>query len=77
MTTLEKLYTGGIMDKAPKEKSCCDCKAIKPMDEFKKSYKNRDGRHCRCRKCEKKRLDAKKIAEVTNGYFVHDRYYCY
>lgn len=76
MITLEKLYPGGINDAPPKEKACRDCKQVKPMNDFKKSYKNRDGRHCRCRACEKKRVDNLKQL-VNPELFVHDKYYSF
>lgn len=72
---LDRLYKGGINDKPPKEKPCCDCKQVKPLAMFKKSYKNRDGRHSRCRECEKKRIDSQKVQEAISGFFKHDKYY--
>ena len=77
MVKLDKLYKGGIMDKPPKEKKCKDCKQIKPLKDFKKSYKNKDGRNSRCRLCDKKRLEAQRIAVVNSEYFVHDKYYSF
>lgn len=77
MIRLDKLYKGGVMDKTPTEKKCSDCDVVKPLKEFKKNYKNRDGRLKRCRICEKKRIDAQKSTRQENGLFQHDKYYSF
>lgn len=76
MTRLENLQKGGVMDKPPTEKKCCDCGRVKPVGLFKKSHGYRDGRLKRCRDCERKRI-ASQQSEIDNGFFAHDKYYSF
>jgi len=73
---LDKLYKGGVTDKPPKEKKCKDCGSTKPMADFKKSYKNRDGRANRCRSCDKEKAVLNAVTHNPE-YFEHDKYYSF
>lgn len=64
------------MDTAPKEKKCKGCETVKPLADFKISYKNRDGRANRCRACDRERAILKREAKNPE-YFEHDKYYSF
>lgn len=73
---LDKLYKGGIMDKSPTVKMCKGCELVKPLKDFKASYKNRDGRANRCRMCDKQSKASRPAVDATQ-FFVHDKYYSF
>lgn len=77
MVRLDKLYKGGVMDKPPAQKKCCDCGNVKPIGRFKKSNGYRDGRLKRCWDCERKRIEAARAAAIDHTLFQHDKYYSF
>lgn len=77
LITLTRMSYGGVLDKQPKSKTCCDCKEEKALKQFRKNEKMKDGRMGRCSKCERARekgREAKKD-EYAKQFFVHDKYY--
>jgi hypothetical protein len=60
-----------VKPERPTSKTCCDCKVDKPIREFQKSPKCKDGRHKRCKVCERAREKRKKVelAEYGKKYF--------
>lgn len=77
MVKLDKLYKEGVMYKPPKEKKCKECKAVRPLTDFKKSYKNKDGRANRCRVCDKEYAARNSVTKVNPAFFEHDKYYSF
>jgi hypothetical protein len=73
ITKLERLSTGGLMDKLPTKKVCSDCGQEKPLKQFRKNGKMKDGTLNRCQSCERSRLKEKeaKTDEYAKQYFVH------
>ena len=77
MTILTNLNKTTSRYKAPAEKKCPDCSEVKPVKEFKKDPGYKDGRFKRCRECEKKRVEAQKVATVNKELFEHDKFYSF
>lgn len=73
MIKLTRLSTGGILDKVPESKKCCDCGVIKQLKDFKKNDKMKDGRLNRCNVCENHRLEVcdSKKEEYSKIFFIH------
>lgn len=77
IVTLTRMSQGGVLDKQPKSKTCCDCGEEKPLRLFRKNEKMKDGRLSRCNKCARKRevKQNEKKLEYAKQFFVHDKYY--
>lgn len=60
-----------------KLKTCSDCGEDKPVIDFRRNDKMKDGRMSRCKKCERKREIGRdeKLNEYAKHFFVHDKYY--
>lgn len=59
-----------------KKKKCNRCKAEKPLSEFRKNPRYKDGRLGKCKACEDKRANELKLNAVNAElYFVHDKFY--
>lgn len=53
-------------------KKCCQCKKIKPLDQFYKHETNKDGRRNKCKCCEIKackKRKAKKKADPLDKFY--------
>lgn len=59
-----------------KKKKCNRCKSDKPLSEFRRNEKYKDGRLGKCKACEDKRAEQLKLNAVNAKlYFVHDKFY--
>lgn len=59
-----------------KKKKCNRRKVEKPLSEFRRNGKYKDGRLGKCKACEDKRANELKLnAEKSKHYFVHDKFY--
>ena len=65
---IEKMYE---LENEGKTKRCCRCLKVKPLDEFSKDKRSKDGIRSHCKNCAKK--EYKKKAEYFKEY--HKEYY--
>lgn len=54
-----------------KTKTCTGCKIEKPLTEFRRANENPDGRHNKCKACQKAEYEQQKAqqAEYAKNYF--------